>query len=29
VEKGELPVPDHVAADLGSAVAWLLAREDR
>ena len=29
VEKGELPMPDHVAADLGSAVAWLLAREDR
>jgi len=29
VEKGELPMPDHVAADLGSAVAWLLARGDR
>jgi heptosyltransferase-2 len=29
VEKGELPMPDHVAADLGSAVAWLLARRDR
>ena len=28
-EKGELPMPDHVAADLGSAVAWLLARGDR
>jgi heptosyltransferase-2 len=26
VEKGELPMPDHVAADLGSAVAWLLGR---
>jgi heptosyltransferase II len=29
VEKGELPMPDHVAADLASAVAWLLARGDR
>jgi heptosyltransferase II len=29
VEKGELPMPDHVAADLGSAVGWLLARGDR
>jgi heptosyltransferase-2 len=29
VEKGELPMPDHVAADLGSAVVWLLARGDR
>jgi heptosyltransferase II len=29
VEKGELPMPDHVAADLGSAVAWLLTRGDR
>ena len=29
VEKGESPMPDHVAADLRSAVAWLLARRDR
>jgi phosphoglycolate phosphatase-like HAD superfamily hydrolase len=29
IEKGELPMPDHVAADLGSAVAWLLGRVER
>jgi len=29
VEKGELPMPDHVAADLQSAVVWLLGRAGR
>jgi histidinol phosphatase-like enzyme len=29
IQAGEVPPPDHVAADLMSAVAWLLQRSGR